>query len=95
MAGAAVRDNASSGTDEEDMEEQLEEPPCRQAERYVVPCPLCQRKMRLKTLKYSHVCGRTFDPLQRALEMKKKADTAAKTRMAQFGAQAVQQKMYR
>ena len=95
MAGAAVRDNTSSGTDEEEMEEQLEEPPCRQAERYVVACPLCQRKMRLKTLKYSHLCSRTFDPMQRALEMKRQADVSVKTRMAQLGAQAVQQKMYR
>ena len=92
MAGTELADDASSGTDTEEMEEQPDEPPCRQAERYIVPCPLCHRKMRIKTLKYSHVCGRSFDPIQRALEQKKSADIAAKARMEQLAAQIVSQK---
>jgi hypothetical protein len=38
--------------------------------------------MSVKTLRYTHVCGRSFDVLQRALEQKKLADAALKARMA-------------
>ncbi len=43
-------------------------PPCRTAALYVVPCPLCGREMRLKTLRYAHKCGRIFDAGGRARE---------------------------
>ena len=39
--------------------------------------------MTLKTLKYSHVCGRTWDAAQRALEQQAAARAALETRLAQ------------
>ena len=44
-------------------------PPCRQAGLFIAPCPRCGRELRLKTLLYTHVCGRSFDPAQRTCEM--------------------------
>ncbi len=61
-------------------------PPCRQAELFTVACALCGRKMRLKTLRYSHVCGKSFHPLQRALEQQLAANTAIAERMASIEA---------
>ena len=73
-----------SGTDEmSNASEEEYQPPCREAAKYVVPCPYCGRKVQLKTLKYTHRCGRTFDPSQRALEQQKLAVAALKMRMAQ------------
>ena len=43
-------------------------PPCREANLMVAPCPKCGRQLRIKTLLYSHVCGRSFDAAQRARE---------------------------
>ena len=51
-------------------------PPCRQAELFITSCALCGRKMRLKTLRYSHVCSRSFHPMQRALEQQVAANNA-------------------
>ena len=47
----------------------------------MVPCPLCKREMRLKTLRYAHKCGRGFDAVGRAQEQKKIADAAVLARM--------------
>ena len=57
-------------------------PPCRQAELFITSCALCGRKMRLKTLRYSHVCGKSFHPMQRALEHQVAAEKAINARMA-------------
>ena len=57
-------------------------PPCRQAELFTTSCALCSRKMRLKTLRYSHVCSRSFHPLQRALEQQVAANNAINARMS-------------
>jgi len=59
------------------------QPPCRQAARYLTQCPLCGRRVQLKTLKYSHRCGRSFDPAKRALEQQRFAEIALKSRMSQ------------
>jgi hypothetical protein len=37
-------------------------------------------------LKYSHVCGRSFDPVERAIEQKRVAEAAAIARMRQYSA---------
>jgi len=55
-------DGPSSGDEEEYL------PPCRAAGRYVAPCPRCGRRVTMKTLRYSHVCGRNFDEATRARE---------------------------
>ena len=57
-------------------------PPCRQAELFITACALCGRKMRLKTLRYSHVCGKSLHPMQRALEQQVAANNAINARMA-------------
>ena len=57
-------------------------PPCRQAEVFITTCPLCCREMRVKTLMYSHKCGRSFDPAERAREQQTLAENAIKIRMA-------------
>ena len=57
-------------------------PPCRQAELFIVACAICGRRMRLKTLRYSHVCGKSFHPLQRAMEQQVAANNAIAARMA-------------
>ena len=59
------------------------QPPCREAARYVVACPYCGRRVQLKTLRYSHRCGRTFDPMKRALEQQKFALIAMKSWLSQ------------
>ena len=61
-------------------------PPCRQAELFTTACAICGRKMRLKTLRYSHVCGKSFHPLQRALEQQVAANDAIAARMASIEA---------
>ncbi len=61
-------------------------PPCRQAELFVTSCAICGRKMRLKTLRYSHVCGKSFHPLQRALEQQVAANNAIAAIMASIEA---------
>ena len=57
-------------------------PPCRQAELFIIACAICGRQMRLKTLRYSHVCGKSFHPMQRALEQQVAANNAINARMA-------------
>ena len=57
-------------------------PPCRLAGFYMAPCPLCGRKLTLKALRYTHVCGRSFDPAQRAREQQIAAEQAIKDRMS-------------
>ncbi len=57
-------------------------PPCRQAEVAITACPRCGREMRLKTLRYKHKCGRSFDPRQRAREQQAAAAKAINTGMA-------------
>ena len=56
-------------------------PPCRLAGFYRAPCPLCGRQLTLKCLLYSHKCGRSFDPAQRAREQQILAEQAIKDRM--------------
>ena len=56
-------------------------PPCRLAGFYRAPCPLCGRLLTLKCQLYSHECGRSFDPAQRALEQQIAAEQAIKDRM--------------
>ena len=99
MSGTQTDLSTDSVTDSdapaEEMEEEEYEPPCREAERYIVPCPICQRRMKIKTLKYSHICKRSFDPIQRALEQHKAASQAIRARMAQLAARPATQKMGR
>ena len=68
---------ADTASDTEDVQP----PPCRAAELYLVQCPQCGRRMRLKTLRYSHVCGRSFNILERANEQQIAAAAAIKVRM--------------
>ena len=68
---------------DEEKEECEPEAPCRAAARIKTERPQCGRRMSVKTLRYTHVCGRSFDVLQRALEQKKLADAALKARMVQ------------
>ena len=56
--------------------------PCRLAGFYRAPCPLCGRKLTLKCFLYSHKCGRSFDPAERAREQQILAHDAIHTRMA-------------
>ncbi len=76
-------DRCSDEEEEEEEEEHEHEAPCRAAARVNTECPQCGRRMFVKTLRYTHVCGRSFDVLQRALEQKKLADAALKARMVQ------------
>ena len=46
----------------------LAEPPCREADKARVECPECQRFVQLRWLRYGHVCGRTWNAHQRAIE---------------------------
>ena len=69
-----------SETDESSEEAYL--PPCREAARYMVACPLCGRRVQVKTLRFSHKCGRNFDPAVRAREQAAIAAEAVKRRMA-------------
>ncbi len=61
--------------------EGIPQAPCRAAELYVVPCPRCGRCVRIKTLRYSHICGRSFNVLDRANEQQIAAEAAINTRM--------------
>ena len=66
----------SEGTDPEEYI-----PPCRLAGFYRAPCPLCGRQLTLKVLRYSHLCGRSFNPQKRALELQIEATKAINARM--------------
>ena len=73
-----------SNTEDDTSDEEMPQPPCRVAEKYVVECPMCKRRMKIKTLRYTHVCSRSFDPMARALEQNTAAAAALKHRMAQL-----------
>ena len=77
MAGGTP---ASTPERTEDSEEEYL-PPCREANLFVAPCPRCGRQLKLKTLRYSHVCGRTFNVEQRAAEQWMAAQKALTARM--------------
>ena len=53
--------------------------PCRLALKAKTSCPDCCRPMSIKTLKYQHKCGRTWDVALRAAEEEKKAHAQRKT----------------
>lgn len=58
--------------------------PCRLALKTKTSCPSCCRPMSIKTLKYQHVCGRTWDVAKRAAEEEHKARSQM-TSMAERG----------
>ena len=62
-----------------DVEEYI--PPCRLAGFFRAPCPRCGRQLTLKSLRYTHVCGRSFGPVQRAREQQVAAEKAINDRM--------------
>ena len=47
--------------------------PCRIAMQTKTRCPKCQRPVSIKTLKYTHTCGRTWDVEERVREEERKA----------------------
>ena len=47
--------------------------PCRAALQAKTQCPKCHRPVSIKTLRYTHVCGRTWDVAERAREEEQKA----------------------
>jgi hypothetical protein len=67
----------AEGTDAEEYFQ-----PCRLAEFFRAPCPRCGRQLTLKSLRYSHVRNRSFDPVQRAREQQIAAGKAVNDRMA-------------
>ena len=67
-----------------ETEEEIIPPPCRAAELYIVHCPNCGRRMRLKTLRYSHLCGRSFNVMDRAHEQQIAAEAAITARMCKL-----------
>ncbi len=84
-----VSDTSSGTSSEEETEEETEEseeekvyePPCREAQRYIVTCPLCAKRVTNKCLRYSHRCGRSFCAATRAVEQQKTAEAALRARM--------------
>ena len=75
-------DDTSTDTSAETPADTPALPPCRQAELFITACALCGGNMRLRTLRYSHRCGRSFHPMQRALEQQVAANNAINARMA-------------
>jgi hypothetical protein len=78
-------DEADEGTDSEEPEEEVEREhswPCRVAAKYSTNCPRCGRAVSLKTLRYTHMCARTFNYAARALEQQELADIACLARNA-------------
>jgi hypothetical protein len=78
----ADTDAEDEGTDSEEPEEGGYSPPCRVAAKCLTNCPRCWRPMSLKTLRYTHMCHRTFRFNERALEQQEIAKTALLQRMA-------------
>jgi len=76
-------DTTPDGTESITSAENSREAPCRVAARCLVRCPHCGRRVQIKTLRYTHVCSRSFKPLERALEQKKAAEAAIHARVAQ------------
>jgi len=60
-------------SNEEQNQEHIKMAPCRLALKSKTSCPECCRPMSIKTLKYQHKCGRTWDVAQRAAEEERKA----------------------
>ena len=65
-----------------DTQEGIEYLPPVEPLRNFGQCPRCNRMLKLKTLRYSHYCARSFDPTQRAIEQQVLADKAVNDRMA-------------
>ena len=63
--------------------------PCRAALQSKTQCPKCHRPVSIKTLRYTHVCGRTWDVTERAREEESKdqAKHAPKVKYADLLAQ--------
>ncbi len=79
-----TEEESEEETEEEtDSEEEAYQPPCRAAGQYVVTCPLCAKRLPVKTLRYSHRCGRSFCAETRAVEQQKVAEAALRARMRQ------------
>ena len=47
--------------------------PCRAALQAKTQCPKCHRPVSIKTLRYTHICGRTWDVAERTREEESKA----------------------
>ena len=47
--------------------------PCRAALQAKTQCPKCHRPVSIKTLRYTHICGRTWDVAERTREEEGKA----------------------
>ena len=78
-------DESDEGTDSEEPEEEVEteySPPCRVAAKYLTNCPQCGRRVSIRTLRYTHLCGRTFRADERALEQQEVADAKFLLRIA-------------
>jgi hypothetical protein len=58
------------------------EPPCREADKARVECPECERPVQIRWLRYGHVCGRTFNVQQRAVEGISRAEQQFRERVA-------------
>ena len=72
----AEKEKEDEREEEQEEEEEYYEAPCRRAARYIVACPQCGRRLTIKTLRYSHKCGRSFCPDKRAVEQKLAAERA-------------------
>lgn len=56
------------------------EAPCRVAARQLVDCEGCGRRLQIRTLRYSHVCRRSFRICERAAEQAGLATAAFRER---------------
>ena len=56
--------------------------PCREADTALVECPNCERPVQIRWLKYGHICGRTFNVQQRAVEGIARAEQQFRERVA-------------
>ena len=94
--GTAAGTNAGADDQPTSSEDESEyRPPCRMAEQTLAACPICWRQMRIKTLRYSHRCARTFHNDERAAEQLIIASAVVRARMCgteQLQAHAVEQK---
>ena len=63
------------GTDESDSMG-FQESPCRAAARYMTACPMCKRVVNIKTLRYTHMCGHSWDVAERAKQQQIAAHAA-------------------
>ena len=65
-------------------------PPCRAAAKRLTACPHCGRHVTLKTLRYSHKCGRSFSEQERVREQQVQAERAVRARLQRQQAEVVQ-----